>query len=631
MMYFIRRLAPFYIARLVVKFSGAFVLCFIERANVDFSVLSVLQTLAVLFVQATVSFFHLALLPALYFACLPKDKVFKTFDRRFSLFLFAAFLFLTFFEQVSVFIFWDEFSCAFNFIAVDYLIYTKEVVGNIMQSYPVFTIIGIIAALAVLTALLFKNALFPEVPPPSVKQKVAALAGLIALCVLSYHVADIKLAEKGENRYNNEIAKDGLYSLFSAFIKNELNYPEFYLTRSQAENLAFLKKDLKQRGVVFNNGGESLGRTISSSFPEKRMNVVIVVMESMGYEFFDELHPEQSVTPNLSRLAEQGLFFSRTYATGTRTVRGLEAVSLSIPPLPGMSILRRKGNENLHSIGSLFKGKGYDTKWLYGGYGYFDNMNYFFENNGFKVIDRTDLDASKIRHANIWGVSDEDIFDRAIEEADKSHAGKNPFLQIVMTTSNHRPFSYPEGKIDIPSKTNRLGAVKYADFAIGELIKNAKTKEWFDDTLFVFIADHGAGSAGKQELNPETHRIPMIFYAPAHFKPARFDYPVSQIDMLPTLSGLLNFNYDSVFYGKDALKPDYVSRYFVSNYQYLGYSTDKDLVVLKPVKTVSYYKNGKQHRFAPPELEKGAISYYQHASNWRDLYKAVLPKRTASK
>lgn len=227
-----------------------------------------------LFVQATVSFFHLALLPALYFACLPKDKVFKTFDRRFSLFLFAAFLFLTFFEQVSVFIFWDEFSCAFNFIAVDYLIYTKEVVGNIMQSYPVFTIIGIIAALAALTACLFRNALFPEVPPPSVKQKVAALAGLIALCVLS---ADIKLAEKGENRYNNEIAKDGLYSLFSAFIKNELNYPEFYLTRSQAENLAFLK----QRGAVFNNGGENFksaiekNRKLSMDFRGNKPSAVI--------------------------------------------------------------------------------------------------------------------------------------------------------------------------------------------------------------------------------------------------------------------------------------------------------------------------------------------------------------------
>ena len=156
-----------------------------------------------------------------------------------------------------------------------------------------------------------------------------------------------------------------------------------------------------------------------------------------------------------------------------------------------------------------------------------------------------------------------------------------------------------------------------------DLIKNAKTKPWFNDTLFVFIADHGAGSAGKQELNPETHRIPWIFYAPKHVKPKRYDFPVSQIDMLPTLLGLLNFDYDSVFYGKDALKPDYAPRYFVSNYQYVGYSKDKDLVVLKPVKAVTYYKDGKQTKEPLPDLLEGAVSYYQHASDWRDLYRNV--------
>ena len=93
--------------------------------------------------------------------------------------------------------------------------------------------------------------------------------------------------------------------------------------------------------------------------------------------------------------------------------------------------------------------------------------------------------------------------------------------------------------------------------------------------------------------------------------------------MLPTLLGLLNFDYDSVFYGKDALKPDYAPRYFVSNYQYVGYSKDKDLVVLKPVKAVTYYKDGKQTKEPLPDLLEGAVSYYQHASDWRDLYRNV--------
>lgn len=623
MLYTFRRLLPFYIASLIIELLETFVLCFIERYNIDSSFLSILRIFGVLLLQMTISFLYMSILLVIYFISLPKNKIYSKFDKNFTFLLFVVFLIINIFEEVAESIFWEEFESTFNFIAVDYLVYTKEVIGNIMQSYPVFQIISAIVVLSLAVAFAFKKFLYPQIVPPDLKGRFFSLFLVIFLCVLSYFTVDIKLAEKGENRYNNEISKDGLYSLFSAFIKNELNYNDFYVTRLNSQNAAFLKKELKQKNVEFKNNGESVERSVKSEQPEKKLNVIIVVMESMGYEFFDELNPRYTLTPNLSKLSREGIFFSRTYATGTRTVRGLEAVSLSIPPLPGMSILRRKENENLYSIGSVFNRKGYDLKWLYGGYGYFDNMNYFFGNNGFKVIDRTDLDNEKIRHANIWGVSDEDIFDRVIFEADNSYRQKKPFLQLVMTTSNHRPFSYPEGKIDIPSKTNRFGAVKYADFAVGELIKNAKTKPWFDNTLFVFIADHGAGSAGKQELNPETHRIPLIFYAPNHIKPARYDFPVSQIDMLPTLLGLLNFNYDSVFYGKDALKPDYASRYFVSNYQFIGYSKDKDLVVLKPVKAVTYYKNGEQTKEVLPDLLEGAVSYYQHASHWRDLYKTA--------
>lgn len=621
MLYTFRRLCPFYISALLIELIETSVLCFVERSNMDLSFLLMLRVFSVLWLQTTVSFLYMAVPLALYFAALPQHKIYSPLDKKITLCLFALFLFVNILEDVAECIFWEEFESSFNFIAVDYLIYTKEVIGNILQSYPVFKILALVLFFSVALAFLFKKYLFPNVTPPSLKKRLCSLLCLISLCVISFFAVDIKLAEKGQNRYNNEVSKDGFYSLFSAFIKNELNYNDFYVTRLNSQNTAFLKKDLKQKNVEFKNNGESIERSVKSEQPETKLNVIIVVMESMGYEFFDELHPRYTLTPNLSKLSREGIFFSRTYATGTRTVRGLEAVSLSVPPLPGMSILRRKGNENLYSIGSVFNRKGYDLKWLYGGYGYFDNMNYFFGNNGFKVIDRTDLDDKKIRHANVWGVSDEDIFDRVIFEADNSYRQKKPFLQLVMTTSNHRPFSYPEGKIDIPSKTNRFGAVKYADFAVGELIKNAKTKPWFNNTLFVFIADHGAGSAGKQELNPETHRIPLIFYAPNHIKPARYDFPVSQIDMLPTLLGLLNFNYDSVFYGKDALKPDYAPRYFISNYQYIGYSKDKDLVVLKPVKAVTYYKNGQQTKEVLPDLLEGAVSYYQHASHWRDLYK----------
>ena len=140
--------------------------------------------------------------------------------------------------------------------------------------------------------------------------------------------------------------------------------------------------------------------------------MIVVLMESMSAKYLDENQPEgmPEITPNLSRLSREGLFFSNAYATGTRSVRGIEAVTLSVPPLPGMSIVRRQKNENLFNIGSVFAEKGYDNKWIYGGYGYFDNMNYFFGHNGFQVVDRAVWDKDEVTFANAWGAADEDTF-----------------------------------------------------------------------------------------------------------------------------------------------------------------------------------------------------------------------------
>ena len=109
------------------------------------------------------------------------------------------------------------------------------------------------------------------------------------------------------------------------------------------------------------------------------------------------------------------------------------------------------------------------------------------------------MGSAEIGFANVWGVADEDLFARVMREGDAAHAAGRPFLFQVLTTSNHRPYTYPEGRIDIPSGSGRPGAVKYADYAVGKLIEDARKKPWFNDTLFVFAADHTAGAAGKIE------------------------------------------------------------------------------------------------------------------------------------
>ena len=353
---------------------------------------------------------------------------------------------------------------------------------------------------------------------------------------------------------------------------------------------------------------------------------MLIVMESLSADYMTSFGNTKALTPNLDALAAQGLFFTDLYATGTRTVRGLEAVTLSVPPTPGQSIVRRPGNDNLSSLGFVFKDRGYDTKFIYGGYGYFDNMNAFFSGNGFDIVDRNTMSKEEINFANVWGVCDEDMFTRSIKEADASVAAGKNFFHLVMTTSNHRPYTYPEGRIDIPVKSGREGGVKYADYAVGKLVKDVAAKPWAKDTIFVFIADHMAGIAGKTELGPEKYHIPMIIYAPGFVKPQRYTELASQIDMAPTLLGLMNFSYASKFYGADLLHSNTApQRSFISNYQKVGLVKQGTLTLLEPKQKNEQFNWPDMKRVAAPDPTRisDAIAYYQSASWWKDNLKRI--------
>lgn len=618
----LRRLLPFFIFAVASEFLFASYSFYQNFKNIDFSLLSIVKTVGVLLLTTSVAFLFTMIPYVLYLLILPQHKANSRMDKIITIIMYSFFVVCTYFEEGASLIFWDEFQSAFNFIAVDYLVYTNEVVSNIWQSYPVVWILLAIFALSALTVFFTYKYLFTENPAPKFPKRLFNVVIYGCICFLAYANIDISNLEVNKNRYNNELSKEGLYSLFSAFLKNEIIYDDFYITQSDAENLAILQDKFKGNNVTFISPKKNITRQISSFRPETRANVVIVLMESMSAKYMDEYHPEMpSVTPNLTKLSKEGLYFSNTYATGTRSVRGIEALNLSVPPLPGMSLVRRDNNENLHGLGTVFKNKGYDNKWIYGGYGYFDNMNYFMENNGFQVVDRTVWNKDEISFANAWGAADEDTFAKVIREADKSYADDKPFLTFVLTISNHRPYTFPENRIDLPSKNGgRLAGVKYADYAIGKFIEDAKQKPWFDNTIFVFVADHTAGAAGKEEINLEGHHIPLIIYGPKFVKAQRIDTPISQIDTLPTLLGILNFNYESRFYGEDALQPNYESRFFVSNYQKIGYVKDGVTVILKPVKEYSFSPDNASLNIVEENL-KEAVAYYQQASDWADHLK----------
>jgi phosphoglycerol transferase MdoB-like AlkP superfamily enzyme len=291
-----------------------------------------------------------------------------------------------------------------------------------------------------------------------------------------------------------------------------------------------------------------------------------------------------------------------------------------LPPTPGHSVVKRPNNDHLYTLGEVFAEKGYEPIYLYGGYSYFDNMQEFFGGNGYTVIDRSVLAKDEIHYENIWGVADEDLFTLSLRELDARHAAGKPFFAHIMTTSNHRPFSYPEGRIDIPSGSGRDGAVKYTDWAIGDFIDRARGKPWFANTVFVIVADHCASSRGKTDLPIDRFHIPLIVYAPGQVVPGRVESLASQIDVAPTLLALLNFTYTSRFFGQDILAEGVRhQRALLANYQTVGYLEGGVLVELRPKGRYRFVDAASGQEL--PENEHNryllgeAISYYQTASD----------------
>ena len=533
-------------------------------------------------------------------------------------------LFVLIFAATAEWFFWGEFSARFNFIAVDYLVYTREVLANIWESYPVLPVLAVIFASSVIAwAAALRPALERSFASTStLRGRLGPAACFIAAPIACFALTGTALPRVAEDRFGNELAANGLYTLFSAFRNNQLDYAPFYVTTEPDAASRELRTLLAEPRATFEvDDPTSLTREVRAGRPERRLNVVLIVVESLSAKFLGTFGNPDGLTPNLDRLAGESLLFTNLRATGTRTVRGLEAVTLSVPPTPGYSIVKRPNNADLFSIGSVFRDHDYHTRFFYGGYAFFDNMGAFFGGNGFDVIDRSELAPDEAEFANAWGVADEFVFRRVLREANRSYAAGEPFLSFVMTTSNHRPFTYPEGRIDIASGESRAGAVKYTDFAIGQLVESARREPWFKDTVFVIVADHCAGSAGELDIPVDQYHIPMIVYAPGQIAAQRVDTLASQIDLGPTLFELLGFSYTSRFFGRDILAtPPQDARALLGTYQRLGYLKDGLLTVLSPGRHVDVYRveaDGRQapvaKRVAGDRVEQ-AIAFYQSAS-----------------
>ena len=501
-------------------------------------------------------------------------------------------------NAVSEYFFWNEFGIRYNFIAVDYLIYTTEVIGNIMESYPVVPLFsGVFVVVLALTIFLYKKTKSTLETIPNLKEKGLFLGGYVTLFLLSLWATPKFDDIKSNNVFVQEILANGVYKFYYAFTHSELDFFQFYPTLPEEEARSSFFSNFMIPYPGFGECGfrnfapiRELPYPVEGEDDEQHKNVVLISVESLSAEFMAAYGNTEGITPFLDSLAQKSIFLTNLYATGNRTVRGLEALTLCVPPTPGESIVKRKDNKNKFTTGSVFKSKGYSVKYLYGGYSYFDNMKDFFAGNGYDIIDRDNFTPEEITFANIWGVSDEDMARKAIKEMNAQAKTGKPFFNHWMTVSNHRPFTYPEGRIDIPGTAkSRQGGVKYTDYALKLFFELAKKESWFKDTVFVIVADHCASSAGRTELPLDRYRIPCLIYAD-FLEAEQIDKLASQIDVMPTVMELLNFSYESKFLGQDIFSRFYKPRAYIATYRELGYLTPDTLSIIKPLREQIQYK-----------------------------------------
>jgi phosphoglycerol transferase MdoB-like AlkP superfamily enzyme len=307
----------------------------------------------------------------LYLWLVPTRIIVKKWHRYILYFLFFVLIFTLLFNGMAEWLFWDEFSSRFNFIAVDYLVYTTEVIGNIAQSYPLGLLIAIVfVATAIILALVIPHLQKPDEAPTSFRRRSQFGFYFAMMFTACFFLVDSQYHQFSRNALANELAGNGLYELFAAYRNNELDYERFYKGMNNAEAFALVRKMI-QTSEASLPVGDTFGveRQINNSGPERKLNVIMVSVESLSASFMKLFGNTQNVTPFLDSLSQHSLVFTNLYATGTRTVRGLEALSLAIPPTPGQSIVRRPNNEGLFSLGEVFRQKGYQSEYIYGGSG----------------------------------------------------------------------------------------------------------------------------------------------------------------------------------------------------------------------------------------------------------------------
>ena len=473
-------------------------------------------------------------------------------------------LLLIVFMECSTPSFVDQFDSRPNILFLEYLNHPKEVGATLWAAYKL-PILFAILAVSTITWINTRQIgrLVAKIQPTGFVPAILVAPVLMLICVgmirstLDHRPVNPSTVALSTDPMVNDLALNSAYTALYAVYetRHEADGGFRYAAISDEETISSVRESMMIDSDLFTSEEyPTLHYQAATDSTASKKNLVIIVEESLGAEFVGSLDG-LDLTPNIDALSAEGIWFENLYATGTRSVRGLEAVVSGFTPTPARSVVKlQKSQRNFFTLGELLRDTGYDTSFIYGGESQFDNMRRFFVNNGFEhVIDESDYDDPVFTGS--WGVSDEDLFNRAHEEFSKPHS--KPFFSLVFTSSNHSPFEFPDGRIALydQEKGTVNNAVKYADFALGEFFRNAKDSAYWEDTVFLVVADHNSRVYGSEVIPIERFHIPGLILG-GSISPATFEPVASQIDLGPTLLSLIGIEGEHPMIGHDLTRPE---------------------------------------------------------------------------
>lgn len=502
-------------------------------------------------------------------------------------------LWLMLFLEISTPAFVTEYGVRPNRLYVEYLIYPKEVLSMLWAGRKGELLLAVIFSGAVLgggwwlSGRLVRDLSFPRwYWRPAFALLILAVGFLGARSSLGHRALNPAMVAFADDPLVNALTVNSAYSLFFAIkqMGAEEDASQFYGKMADHQVLDIVREESGRPLGDFTSADLPSQTFNTASYQGKPKNLVILLQESLGAQFVGSLGG-LPLTPNIDALSKEGWAFEQLYATGTRSVRGIEAVLTGFTPTPAQAVVKLgKSQTNFFTIADLLKQRGYDTSFIYGGESHFDNMRSFFLGNGFTtIVEQKDFKNPVFEGS--WGASDEDLMAKANETFVALHKEGKPFFSLVFSSSNHDPFEFPDNRIALyeQPKQTRNNAAKYADYAVGEFFKKARASDYWKDTLFLVIADHDSRVGGASLVPIPRFHIPGVILGDG-IAPRKDPRIVSQIDMAPTLLSLMGISADYPMLGKDLTRmpADWPGRAIMQYDKNFALMRGKDVVILQP-------------------------------------------------